>query len=147
VLSSSRRPPRPAIAATVLATALMVLSATGASAAGGHRAARHALRQVGDDYRYGGSGPRGFDCSGLTRASWRNAPVLLPRTSRAQRRRTRHVPRRRLRRGDLLFFYRPVSHVGLYLGRGRMVHASSSDDAVERTRVYWRSFVGGGRPR
>ncbi len=72
--------------------------------------------------------------------------MLLPRTSRAQRRRTHHVPRRRLRRGDLLF-YRPVSHVGIYLGPGRMVHASSSDDDVERTRVYWRSFVGGGRPR
>jgi cell wall-associated NlpC family hydrolase len=88
-------------------------------------AAHVAMAQRGKPYAWGGAGPNSFDCSGLVYSSYRAVGVNLPRTSRAQSTVGYRVPITNVRAGDLLFFYSPVSHVGIYLGYGVMVHAST----------------------
>ncbi len=115
----------------------------------GQRAARLALRAVGTPYAWGGSSPAsGFDCSGLVYWAYRRLGVQLPRTSYALFDRGRRVGRSRLKAGDLVFFS-GLGHVGMYLGRGRMVHAPRSGRNVEVVRLrssYWgRALVGARR--
>jgi cell wall-associated NlpC family hydrolase len=98
-------------------------------------AVRTALAQVGDMYAIGGSGPDTFDCSGLTSYAYAAAGVSLPHSSRAQSTMGVPVARADLQPGDLVFFYSPVSHVGLYIGNGQMVHASVSGKPVAVTGV------------
>jgi NlpC/P60 family/Putative peptidoglycan binding domain len=106
-------------------------------------AVRFALAQLGKPYRWGADGPASFDCSGLVQTSYRAAGVALPRVSRQQYRAGRHVPLTGLRAGDLLFFARDTSnpktinHVGMYLGRGRMVEAPNRRAPV-RIASIWR---------
>lgn len=88
-------------------------------------AAHVAMAQRGKPYRWGGAGPNSFDCSGLVQFSFRAVGVNVPRTSRAQSTAGVPVSRNNLRAGDLLFFYNPVGHVGIYLGYGVMVHSST----------------------
>jgi cell wall-associated NlpC family hydrolase len=90
-----------------------------------------ALAQVGDAYRYGATGPDAFDCSGLTSFAYRAAGMEIPRTSRAQAGAGVPVARNALQPGDLVFFYSPVSHVGMYIGNGQMVHASTAGQPVK----------------
>jgi cell wall-associated NlpC family hydrolase len=90
-----------------------------------------ALAQVGDRYVYGAGGPDAFDCSGLTSFAYRAAGVSLPHSSRSQSQMGRPVSRGELQPGDLVFFYSPVSHVGMYIGNGQMVHASTSSQPVK----------------
>ena len=88
-------------------------------------AAHVAMAQRGKPYSWGGAGPNSFDCSGLVYSSYRAVGVNLPRTSRAQSTVGVRVPITKVRAGDLLFFYSPVGHVGIYLGYGVMVHSST----------------------
>jgi cell wall-associated NlpC family hydrolase len=90
-----------------------------------------ALAQVGDPYVYGASGPDAFDCSGLTQYAYSAAGVSLPHSSASQSRMGTPVSRDQLQPGDLIFFYSPVSHVGMYIGNGQMVHASTSGQPVK----------------
>jgi cell wall-associated NlpC family hydrolase len=90
-----------------------------------------ALAQVGDRYVWGAGGPDAFDCSGLTSYAYAAAGVSLPHSSRSQSQMGRAVGRGELQPGDLLFFYSPVSHVGMYIGNGQMVHASTSSQPVK----------------
>ncbi len=104
--------------------------------------------QVGKPYVFGASGPSAFDCSGLTMASWAQAGVSLPHSASAQYGVTSRVSASALQPGDLLFFYSGISHVGIYIGGGMMVHASNPSTGVERVPLsgYWMSvFVSGGR--
>ncbi|MEU6057610.1 C40 family peptidase [Streptomyces sp. NPDC047097] len=78
---------------------------------------------LGKPYVWGATGPASFDCSGLTQAAWRSAGVALPRTTYTQIGAGRRVGRGELAPGDLVFFYSGISHVGLYIGGGRMIHA------------------------
>jgi cell wall-associated NlpC family hydrolase len=94
-----------------------------------------ALAQVGDPYVWGKSGPDGFDCSGLTSYAFAAAGVALPRTSRSQANVGRQVGRSELQPGDLVFFYNPISHVGIYIGNGMMVHARTFKKPVAVTTV------------
>ncbi|GAB4082042.1 C40 family peptidase [Modestobacter muralis] len=94
-----------------------------------------ALAQVGDPYVWGASGPDGFDCSGLTSYAYAAAGVSLPRASRSQATMGREVSRAELQPGDLVFFYDPISHVGLYIGDGQMVHARTFGQPVAVTTV------------
>jgi cell wall-associated NlpC family hydrolase len=89
-----------------------------------------ALAQVGDRYVYGAGGPDAFDCSGLMQYAYSAAGVSLPHSSSSQSRLGTPVSRDQLQPGDLVFFYSPVSHVGMYIGNGQMVHASTSSKPV-----------------
>ena len=113
-----------------------------------NRAVRFAYRQRGKPYRWGGTGPRGYDCSGLVQRSWRAAGVRIPRVTYGQYRIRTHVPRHSLRPGDLVFF-RGRGHVGMFVGRGRFIHSPHSGSHVktERLRGYYRrAFAGAVRP-
>jgi cell wall-associated NlpC family hydrolase len=101
----------------------------------GERAARIALRAVGVPYRWGGSSPAsGFDCSGLVYWAYGRLGVEVPHSSYALAEIGRRVGRSRLRPGDVLVFS-GYGHVGLYVGRGRMVHAPNSGRVVEVVRL------------
>jgi cell wall-associated NlpC family hydrolase len=104
-----------------------------------------ALAQVGDPYVWGASGPDGFDCSGLTSFAYAAAGVALPHSSRSQASLGRQVSRSELQPGDLVFFYDPVSHVGLYIGNGMMVHARTYGQPVAVTSVDQSGFRFGTR--
>ena len=112
-----------------------------------------ARTMVGTPYRYGGLNPKtGFDCSGLVYFSHRSVGYTLPRTSQAQYRKTQPVDRDDLIPGDLVFFRlrpRKISHVGIYLGSDRFVHAPSSGKTVRINSLddpYWdKHFIRGGR--
>lgn len=97
----------------------------------GHRAMTRALSKLGAPYRWGAAGPNAFDCSGLVSWAYQGSGVSLPRSSRAMSRVGTPVARADLRPGDLVFFYRPVSHVGIYIGAGKIVHASSRKHPVK----------------
>ena len=98
----------------------------------GDRAASVALDQVGQPYRYGGNSPGGFDCSGLVQYSYSRAGYSVPRTTGQLWSAAKTVDRHQLRAGDLLFFSieGKMSHVGLYLGEQRFVHAPQSGRSV-----------------
>ena len=104
-----------------------------------------ALSQIGRPYRLGGDRPaRGFDCSGLVQWSYRNVGVDLPRVVSAQRHKGCSIDAGSLLPGDLVFFRTRgdrISHVGIYVGDGRFVHAPSSGQAVRTDSLsdpYWR---------
>jgi cell wall-associated NlpC family hydrolase len=94
------------------------------------RAARIAVRYVGVPYAWGGSSPAGFDCSGLVAYAFGRVGVALPHSSYALWDALPKVPRDRLRPGDLVFFS-GLGHVGIYVGRGRYVHAPQTGETVE----------------
>ncbi|MEJ7770809.1 MAG: C40 family peptidase [Geodermatophilaceae bacterium] len=84
-----------------------------------------AYAQLGDSYVWGAAGPNSFDCSGLMMYVYKAAGVSLPHSSRAQSTMGRAVSRSELQPGDLVFAYSPVSHVGIYVGGGQVIHAST----------------------
>ena len=90
-----------------------------------------ALAQQGDPYVWGGAGPDSFDCSGLTQYAYAAAGISLPHSSSMQSTMGTPVAYADLQPGDLVFFYTPVSHVGMYIGNGQMVHAGTSGDVVK----------------
>lgn len=99
------------------------------------RAARIALGEVGVPYRWGGESPEsGFDCSGLVRWAYLRVGVELPHNSYALYGVGRRVSESKMSPGDILFF-EGLGHVGLYLGRGRMVHAPETGRNVEVVRL------------
>jgi cell wall-associated NlpC family hydrolase len=109
-------------------------------------ALKFALAQLGEPYRYGAAGPGSWDCSGLTSQAWAAAGVALSRSSRAQVGDGAAVARDDLQPGDLVFFYQPVSHVALYLGDGRIVHAPHPGDVVSIAPLASMPFAGAVRP-
>ena len=113
----------------------------------GARAVHVAYTQLGTPYRYGGSSPDGFDCSGLVQYSYGLAGIRVPRTTSQQLRHARPVSMSALQPGDLVFFRlskRKPSHVGIYAGNGRFIHAPSTGKEVSYARLdnpYWRERV------
>ena len=93
----------------------------------GQSAAYTARKYIGVPYEYGGKSPKGFDCSGLTSYVYQRHGVKLPRTSAKQAKAGRHVKKAKLKPGDLVFFSTAkkgqISHVGIYVGDGKFVHA------------------------
>jgi cell wall-associated NlpC family hydrolase len=87
---------------------------------------RTALNQVGDAYGYAGAGPNVFDCSGLTQYAWKSVGVNLTHYSRAQYDQTKRISLKEARPGDLAFYFNNgARHVSLYIGNGKVVHAST----------------------
>jgi cell wall-associated NlpC family hydrolase len=101
---------------------------------------------MGRPYVWGAAGPRGFDCSGLMLWSFQHAGVRLPHSSSSQSMIGRPVSRAELQPGDLVFFYSPISHVGMYLGNGRMVHAPNPSRRVEVASIDSMPYAGAVRP-
>ena len=104
------------------------------------------MAQVGDSYSYGAAGPNAFDCSGLTMMAWAQAGVGLPHSSSAQYGSGPHVAASELRPGDLVFYYSPISHVGMYIGNGLIVHAANPGAGVRVSELYSMPYVGAVRP-
>jgi cell wall-associated NlpC family hydrolase len=90
-----------------------------------------ALSQLGKPYVWGATGPNSYDCSGLTQWAYKQAGITIPRVAAAQAGYGTPVSRSQLQPGDLVFFYSPISHVGIYLGNNQMVHAPTSGDVVK----------------
>ena len=150
--------------ASILAiiTFALVLSGCGSSsnykrgktAANNQVVIKTAKKMLGVRYRYGGTSPsRGFDCSGLVQYSHKAAGINLPRTTGQQFKAAKRISRKYLKAGDLVFFKtspsRSVSHVGIYLGKNKFIHAPSSGKRVKISSMkekYWRKrFTGAGR--
>ncbi|MEV6576994.1 NlpC/P60 family protein [Streptomyces sp. NPDC051582] len=120
-----------------------------AAPADGSRAARavaFAYGAIGKPYVWGATGPGSFDCSGLTQAAWRSAGVSLPRTTYTQINAGQRVSRDQLAPGDLVFFYSGVTHVGLYIGNGQMIHAPRPGSTVRVAPLDSMPWAGASRP-
>ncbi len=126
-------PPAPAVQAPVKLVAAAKPAVPAVAAAAGRRgsAMSIAMGKLGAPYRWGAAGPGAFDCSGLVYWSYRQTGTTLPRSSSAQSRVGTPVSKGALQPGDLVFFYRPVSHVAIYIGGGRVVHASTAGKPVK----------------
>jgi cell wall-associated NlpC family hydrolase len=109
-------------------------------------AIRYAMAQVGDAYVYGAAGESAFDCSGLTMRAWGTAGVSLPHSSSAQFSSGPRVSESALRPGDLVFYYSPISHVGMYIGNGMIVHAANPSSGVRVDSLHSMPYVGAVRP-
>jgi cell wall-associated NlpC family hydrolase len=139
--------------AIVISAGVGCVSTPASNTSVGERAAAVAIKQVGIPYRYGGSTPTGFDCSGLVHYSYASVGKNIPRTTAGQWADLKPVNNQDLRSGDLLFFRisGKMSHVGMYLGDGRFVHAPSTGTTVSvanlRTDYYRKAFIRAGRPQ
>ncbi len=122
------------------------LPTTVAASGRGGAALSYAMAQVGDAYVYGAAGPNAFDCSGLTMMAWAQAGVALPHSSAAQFSSGAKVAESDLRPGDLVFYYSPISHVGLYAGNGMIVHAANPGTGVVVSPLHSMPYVGAVRP-
>ncbi|MER7176537.1 C40 family peptidase [Streptomyces mesophilus] len=109
------------------------------------QAVSFAYGALGSPYVWGASGPSAFDCSGLTQAAYRSAGVSLPRTTYTQINAGQRVSRSELAPGDLVFFYSGISHVGLYVGGGQMIHAPNPSAPVRLAPVDSMPFAGATR--
>lgn len=118
---------------------------------GQHPATTIAAKMLGKPYRYGGATPRGFDCSGLVYYAYHQAGYRVPRTSQQQYEDSLPVKPDAMQEGDLLFFRIDgnVSHVGVYLGDRRFIHAPASGKRVSTASLdepYWKErFIKAGR--
>jgi cell wall-associated NlpC family hydrolase len=109
-------------------------------------AVQAALSRVGSRYVYGATGPSAFDCSGLTSWAWAKAGKSLPHSSRAQFSSGRKISKSQLQPGDLVFYYSPISHVGMYIGGGKIVHAANPRTGVNITGLNSMPYSGAVRP-
>jgi peptidoglycan DL-endopeptidase CwlO len=106
-----------------------------------------AYAQLGVPYRFAAESPGvAFDCSGLTKYAWGQAGVYLPHQSRAQYAATPRISRDEIQPGDLIFYYSPIGHVGMYVGGGSLIHAPQTGDVVKISNVNWGKVVGVTRP-
>ncbi|MBZ6248268.1 C40 family peptidase [Streptomyces olivaceus] len=101
------------------------------------KALAFAQAQIGKPYVWGATGPGSYDCSGLTQAAWKAAGVTLPRTTYDQVNAGTTVSVSQAQPGDLVFFYDDISHVGLYVGDGKMVHAPKPGAYVREESIFY----------
>jgi peptidoglycan DL-endopeptidase CwlO len=109
-------------------------------------AIKTAYAQLGDPYVFGAAGPSSFDCSGLTMFAWSSAGVSLPHSSSAQYSSLPHVAIADLQPGDLVFYYSPISHVAIYIGGGRIIHAPHPGESVQIVSLHLMPISGAARP-
>ncbi|MGW7575225.1 NlpC/P60 family protein [Streptomyces sp. NPDC054765] len=121
-------------------------STGGSSSATAGKALAFARSQVGKPYVWGATGPSSYDCSGLTQAAWKAAGVNLPRTTWDQVKVGHRVATKDLQPGDLVFFFDDISHVGMYIGGGKMIHAPHPGASVRVESIYYMPIYGSVRP-
>ncbi|MCP3818861.1 NlpC/P60 family protein [Streptomyces sp. A3M-1-3] len=119
---------------------------TGTYAAQAEKVLSFARGQIGKPYVWGATGPSSYDCSGLTQAAWKTAGVDLPRTTWDQVKVGTRVATDDLLPGDLVFFYDDISHVGIYIGDGKMIHAPKPGTNVREESIYYMPIYGSVRP-
>ncbi|MFE3586045.1 NlpC/P60 family protein [Streptomyces niveus] len=118
----------------------------GTYAAKAEKVLAFARAQIGKPYVWGATGPSSYDCSGLTGAAWKAAGVQLPRTTWDQVKVGKRVATADLLPGDLVFFYDDISHVGIYKGDGKMIHAPKPGANVREESIYYMPIYGSVRP-
>ncbi len=116
-------------------------------APGYQTAINYARAQLGKPYKWGGSGPNSFDCSGLVMMAWAQAGVYFPHLAQDQYDMTQRIPLSDVLPGDLIFYGTPddVYHVGLYIGGGNMIDAPETGQDVQIQSIYWWGLLGAGR--
>jgi peptidoglycan DL-endopeptidase CwlO len=110
------------------------------------QAVRFAFDQIGKAYRWATAGPNTYDCSGLTLASWKSVGVNLPHNAAEQYRTIPHVTRAELMPGDLVFYFHPIHHVGIYIGADRIINAPEYGHPVAIASINMAPIAGYGRP-
>ncbi|WP_245681980.1 C40 family peptidase [Actinomadura kijaniata] len=124
-------------------------SYNGPASGSARTALNFAYAQLGKPYVWGGTGPGGYDCSGLTMKAWAAAGVNITRTTNSQWAATRHIDKSQLQPGDLVFF-RNLGHVGMFVGGGKMIHAPRTGKNVEVVDItsgyYAQTYYGASRP-
>jgi cell wall-associated NlpC family hydrolase len=110
------------------------------------QAVKFAFDQLGKAYRWATAGPNTYDCSGLTLASWRSVGVTLPHNAAEQYRTVPHVTRAQLLPGDLVFYFHPIHHVGIYIGANRIINAPEYGHPVAIASINMAPIAGYGRP-
>ena len=132
-----------AVGGTIVAPGL---SADASAATMATQALRVAASKKGSPYQWGATGPRRFDCSGLTLYSFKKAGKKLPRTAAQQYNRTHHISAGHRKPGDLVFFHygSSVYHVGIYAGKGKIWHAPRTGEVVKLEKL-WTKHVWYGR--
>jgi cell wall-associated NlpC family hydrolase len=128
------------------ALARIVPTGSTAPSARAAEAVAFAYAQLGKPYVWGATGPGSYDCSGLTQAAWAAAGVSLPRTTYTQINAGHRVAESQLEPGDLVFYYAGVSHVGIYVGHGHIIHAPHPGAVVRLAPVNEMPFAGATRP-
>jgi cell wall-associated NlpC family hydrolase len=143
LLNSLNAEQRRKLAALTPSTSSATTHYTYSGPASGRAAAaiQFALAQRGKPYVSGGTGPNSYDCSGLTQAAYAAAGVSIGRTTWDQVKDGVAVSEADLRPGDLVFFYSGISHVGIYLGNGQVVHAPHTGATVEIAPMSWMPFA------
>ncbi|WP_079406100.1 C40 family peptidase [Streptomyces sp. 3211] len=119
---------------------------TGKPTAAGGAALRYAAAQIGKPYVWGAEGPGSFDCSGLTSQAWAHAGRSIPRTSQEQWARLPKVPLESLRPGDLVVYFPKATHVGLYVGDGKVIQAPRPGARVKVSPIAANPLLGAVRP-
>ena len=120
-------------------------SSSGGGSGRAQQAVSYALAQVGKGYVMGTAGPSTFDCSGLMLAAYKQVGISLPRTSQAQISAGTSVSKGDLQPGDLVFYYSGITHVGMYIGNGQIVHAANPRSGVVTASVNSMPFAGARR--
>ncbi|MFF7968502.1 NlpC/P60 family protein [Streptomyces sp. NPDC007903] len=121
-------------------------AATDAATSAGARAVAFATAQLGKPYVWGAEGPDSFDCSGLTSQAWADAGTPIPRTSQEQWKQLPHVDVTEMRPGDLVIYFADATHVGMYVGDGKIIHAPRPGRTVTITGAGTMPILGVVRP-
>ncbi|GID91152.1 C40 family peptidase [Amorphoplanes digitatis] len=146
-VAATKPPARATAAAAAKARAAKNARLNAAARARGLRIVAFAKAQKGKPYRMGSIGPRSFDCSGLTRYTYRRADLKIARTANSQYHQARRISGKSLRPGDLVFWVRGghAYHVGVYAGKGKVWHAPKPGDQVKLAKIFDRGRVKFGR--
>lgn len=107
---------------------------------------KFAYAQLGKPYVFGADGPGSYDCSGLTLAAWKQVGVSMPHSAKQQYGSEPKVSKAALQPGDVVFFYSPISHNGIYIGNGKVIHAPQPGESVEILAMSYMPFSGAVRP-
>lgn len=129
----------------VNASYISIVPVAGPAVGQAAKALAFATAQVGKAYAWGGNGPNAYDCSGLTTAAYKSVGITIPRTSYSQFTVGTPVTLANLQPGDLVFYYSDISHVAMYIGNGRIVHAANPSRGVVTDSVTSMPFMGGRR--